>query len=123
MQNFMNLQCKLSQIAYPRWARKWIDVRKLFSNYLGVKRCSIANMLAFYDFEFDGQQHCGLDDAKNIARILIRLAKDGCHVKVNSNLKKCLTEMEKKTNAASDSDDNERDEENEEENLDFEEEG
>lgn len=52
-------------------------------------------MLDFYDFKFEGQPHCGLDDAKNIARILIRLAKDGCHIKINANIKNCRTEIEK----------------------------
>ncbi len=37
----------------------------------------------------------GLDDAKNIARILIRLAKDGCPIKVNAHIKKSLTDIEK----------------------------
>jgi hypothetical protein len=36
----------------------------------------------------------GLDDATNIARILIRLAKDGCPIKVNAHIKKSLAEIE-----------------------------
>lgn len=91
MQNFLNLQCSLSAIEYPRWARKWIDIRKMFSNHLGVKRCGIQKMLAYFNYEFEGQQHCGLDDAKNIARILLRLTNDGCEIKINSRLKKCLS--------------------------------
>lgn len=117
MQNFLNLQCSLSKLDYPRWARKWIDIRKMFSNYIGVKRCGIQKMLSYYNFEFEGNQHCGLDDAKNIARILIRLAQDGCEIKTNSNLKKCLTQIEtsqasSKTtgeNSRSSNDDNESD--------------
>jgi 3'-5' exoribonuclease 1 len=59
MQNFLNLQCFHSKISYPRWAKKWIDVRKLFSNWFGVRRCNIENMLSFLGFEFEGHQHCG----------------------------------------------------------------
>ncbi|RNA33870.1 3 -5 exoribonuclease 1 [Brachionus plicatilis] len=98
MQNFLNLQCSHSGIQYPRWAKKWIDVRKLFSNWLGVRRCNIAKMLAYYDLEFEGSQHCGLDDAQNIARVLIHLAKDGCEIKINDHLKKCLTQVGNKNN-------------------------
>ena len=29
----------------------------------------------------------GLDDSKNIARILLRLASDGCNIKTNSRIK------------------------------------
>lgn len=100
MQNFLNLQCSLSQLDYPRWARKWIDIRKMFSNYLGVRRCGILKMLGYYGYEFEGSQHCGLDDAKNIARILLRLATDGCEIKINSHLKKCLTRLEQPINKA-----------------------
>lgn len=96
MQNFLNLQCSHSEVQYPRWAKKWIDVRKLFSNWLGVRRCNIAKMLAYYDLEFEGNLHCGLDDAQNIARILICLAKDGCEIKVNDHLKNCLSQIDKK---------------------------
>lgn len=35
---------------------------------------------------FEGQLHCGLDDARNIARIAIRLMIDGCELKVNEYL-------------------------------------
>ena len=59
MQNFLNHQCYHSNIAYPRWARKWIDVRKMFANWFGVKRCNIERMLEFCGLEFEGQPHCG----------------------------------------------------------------
>ena len=38
--------------------------------------------------EFEGQPHCGLDDAKNIARIAIRLLKDKAVIRVNEKLQK-----------------------------------
>lgn len=107
MQNFLNLQCSLAKIDYPRWARKWVDIRKLFANYLGVRRCGIAKMLAYYGYEFEGNQHCGLDDAKNIARILVRLAKDGCNVHINSHIKKCLSQIEKPSENHGSNDDSE----------------
>lgn len=102
MQNFLNLQCSHSKICYPRWAKKWIDVRKLFSNWFGVRRCGINRMLDYCGFQFEGKPHCGLDDARNIARILLRLAKDGCEIKINDHIKKCLTQFEKSENKQSD---------------------
>jgi len=32
---------------------------------------------------FEGHLHSGLDDSRNIARIAMRLAEDGCELKVN----------------------------------------
>jgi hypothetical protein len=40
--------------------------------------------------------HLGLDDAKNIARILLALAMDGCKIHVNDRIKKSLTNLQKK---------------------------
>jgi 3'-5' exoribonuclease 1 len=59
MQKFLNLQCFHSQLLYPHWAKKWIDIRKLFSNWSGARRCGIRKMLSFYDLEFEGRPHCG----------------------------------------------------------------
>lgn len=87
MQKFLYMQCGHSQINYPRWAQGWIDVRKLFSNWFGVRRCGILKMLDYLGLEFEGNQHCGLDDSRNIARILMGIAHDGCRIKRNSWLK------------------------------------
>lgn len=59
MQKFLYMQCGHSQINYPRWAQGWIDVRKLFSNWFGVRRCGILKMLDYLGLEFEGNQHCG----------------------------------------------------------------
>ena len=38
--------------------------------------------------EFEGQPHSGLDDAKNIARIVVRLLKDRAVIRVNEKIQK-----------------------------------
>jgi 3'-5' exoribonuclease 1 len=95
LENFLNLQCLHSQIDYPYWGTKWIDVRKLFSNWFNVRRCGIKKMLNYIGLDFEGQQHCGLDDAKNISKILLRLVNDGCKLKFNEKLKSCHTTIGK----------------------------
>ena len=59
MQKFLQLQCQHSQIDYPHWGKKWVDVRKLFSNWFGVRRCGINKMLDYIGLEFEGKKHCG----------------------------------------------------------------
>ena len=105
MENFLNLQCSHSEIAFPYWASRWIDVRKLFSNWFNTRRCGIQKMLSYLGLEFEGQQHCGLDDAKNIARILIKLMDDGCQAKCNDKLKHCRTAIEKRPSNRQNSED------------------
>ena len=38
--------------------------------------------------EFEGQPHSGLDDAKNIARIVVRLLKDKAVIRINEKISK-----------------------------------
>lgn len=110
MNNFLNLQCLHNDLNFPYWARKWIDVRKLFSNWAGVRRCGILKMLGYFDLEFEGKQHCGLDDANNIARVLLCLAKDGCKIKCNDEIKKCLTKIEPRPKNSKDNNNSSTDE-------------
>ena len=60
MQKFLYQQCLMSKISYPNWAKKWIDIRKLFSNWFGVRRCGINKMLDYIGLKFEGNPHCGI---------------------------------------------------------------
>ena len=41
----------------------------------------------------------GLDDAKNIARILIKLAEDGCRIILNDSIDRPLTNPERRSDS------------------------
>lgn len=43
-------------------------------------------MLTMLGLDFQGQPHSGLDDSKNIARVLIRLIQDKAFVRINEKL-------------------------------------
>ncbi|CAF1323704.1 unnamed protein product, partial [Didymodactylos carnosus] len=83
MAKFLRLQCYLSNIEYPHWAKKWINVRKAFGSFYSTKRCGILAMLSKLGLNFDGHRHSGLDDSINIAKITMELIKDGCVLIVN----------------------------------------
>ena len=40
-------------------------------------------MLGLMEMQFEGREHCGLDDARNITRIAEQLLRDGCSVLYN----------------------------------------
>lgn len=59
------------------WDR-FLDVRSTFAEaYANGRRESLADMLARQGLEFQGREHSGLDDARNIARLLALLLRDG----------------------------------------------
>lgn len=88
---FLRLQCEASNLQYPKWARRWINLKRLFASAYDfplsasnnrtkgfVKQfLSITEMLEEIGLTFEGRQHCGIDDTKNIARILMQIRRDG----------------------------------------------
>lgn len=43
-------------------------------------------MLQMLGLTFEGKQHCGLDDSRNVARIVCQLIKDGAEIRVNEKI-------------------------------------
>jgi inhibitor of KinA sporulation pathway (predicted exonuclease) len=43
-------------------------------------------MLEHLELNFEGRPHCGLDDAQNIARVLLRMICDGASIQVNERI-------------------------------------
>ena len=86
MARFLHIQCKLRQLRYPIWGKKWINIRKTFSNFYDVHQTKLYNMLDLLGMEFEGQLHSGIDDSRNIARIAIQLVCDGCDIQINEQI-------------------------------------
>ncbi|KAG8593840.1 hypothetical protein GDO81_000964 [Engystomops pustulosus] len=88
MSKFLNMQCNVSHIKYPRFAKKWINIRKCYGNFYKVPRnqTKLTTMLEKLGLKYEGRLHCGLDDSKNIARIAIRMLQDGCELRVNERM-------------------------------------
>ncbi|KAG9463208.1 hypothetical protein GDO78_022205 [Eleutherodactylus coqui] len=88
MSKFFNMQCHLSRLRFPQFAKKWINIRKCYGNFYKVPRnqTKLTMMLEQLGMIYDGRLHCGLDDSKNIARIAIRMLQDGCELRVNERL-------------------------------------
>jgi len=89
---FLRLSCEQHAIAVPSWASRWINIRKAFGNYYrtgkgnGYKGPGLQCMLSRLDLQFQGNPHCGLDDATNIARVVKCLLRDGAALRVNERL-------------------------------------
>ncbi|KAF7970746.1 hypothetical protein HWV62_1520 [Athelia sp. TMB] len=102
VQNFVVKQCFISKISMPEWLRgDVIDVRKqvIFwsegqpSSYRrtprpkpGERRQSLGIPLQLHALglsSFEGRQHSGIDDTRNIARILAELARRGVSLQAN----------------------------------------
>ncbi|XP_075412856.1 3'-5' exoribonuclease 1 [Tenrec ecaudatus] len=88
MSKFLNIQCQLSSLGYPPFAKEWINIRKSYGNFYKVPRSQtkLTIMLEKLGMSYDGRPHSGLDDSKNIARIAVRMLQDGCELRVNEKM-------------------------------------
>ncbi|KAF4661891.1 3'-5' exoribonuclease 1 [Perkinsus olseni] len=74
---FLVPECLRKRIPIPQWALHYADVRRHFQYALRLEKwCSISSMLEMLGLTFEGRQHSGIDDATNIATIIITLAND-----------------------------------------------
>jgi len=97
MGRFLFLQCTHLGMEFPHYGNCWVNIRKSFANYYkgdfyaksqttSTKLPGLNAMLTLVGLEFEGQPHSGLDDAKNIARVLLRLIADRAFVRVNEKI-------------------------------------
>lgn len=70
------IQCKYQKLDYPDYLRRWINVKDIFERITGKSRKGngMAGMLKELDLKLEGRHHSGIDDSKNIAKILATLA-------------------------------------------------
>ena len=76
-------QCVFARVPFPKYASKWIDVRKLFASFYQIRSGNLSKMLQQLGMKFEGREHCGLHDTRNITRIIVQMITDGCILKYN----------------------------------------
>ncbi|MBK5966001.1 hypothetical protein CCR95_18440 [Thiocystis minor] len=74
LDTLMPAQCHQHGLPLPAWARSWINVKKVFARcFPQAQFKGLAGMLDHLGLTFEGRPHSGIDDARNIARVLIAL--------------------------------------------------
>ncbi|EJD06002.1 uncharacterized protein FOMMEDRAFT_78644 [Fomitiporia mediterranea MF3/22] len=102
IRDFVVKQCFISKIQMPTWLKgEVLDVRRVVTHCLNLQANSggrdaraprrrtlnIEEQLRTLNLaEFIGRQHCGIDDTRNIARILTELAKRSIRLEPNTTI-------------------------------------
>ena len=63
----------------PDYFNQWINVKKSYQKVMGNFPRSLSHMLQGLGLTFEGRPHSGIDDTKNIARIVKAIGKKGGH--------------------------------------------
>ncbi|KAJ3313470.1 ERI1 exoribonuclease 2 [Boothiomyces sp. JEL0838] len=89
LRDFMEKELVYNQIRRPEFMFSIIDLRKKYREFYTKSRSgSLNDMLSDLGMQFEGREHSGIDDARNIAKIFIKMAKDGCQMDMTTNLRK-----------------------------------
>ncbi|EFO16618.2 exonuclease [Loa loa] len=88
---FFQMQCIQSKLnPIPHDFRFYVNVRRSFANKYCKKhptqKINLSRMLTSLNMKFEGREHSGLDDSKNIAKIVIRMLGDKSELRVNEKL-------------------------------------
>ncbi|KAJ3071326.1 3'-5' exoribonuclease 1 [Podochytrium sp. JEL0797] len=80
IRDFVRNQCLYLNMKPPAYFGTWIDLRRKFTEFYGRKegkRANLSGMLSLLGMQFEGREHSGIDDTRNIAKIALRLMEEG----------------------------------------------
>ncbi len=78
LRDFMQKQCLTSNLPFPPYMQRFLDLRHIWTKKLERPKANLLGMLTALGFKFQGREHSGIADARNIARILVwMLARHG----------------------------------------------
>jgi len=73
-------QCGHLRVAVPQYFKKWMNIKKVFAKIMKCRVYGMAGMLEKLNLTLDGRHHSGIDDTKNIAKILRELLKKEANI-------------------------------------------
>jgi len=85
-------QCRLTNTKIPSYLQEWVNIKDIFCQRWNLdKSMGMVGMLRKSGLRLEGRHHSGIDDCRNIARLLIQLCKDGCYVTSTSRRRESKT--------------------------------
>ncbi|XP_073100571.1 uncharacterized protein [Elaeis guineensis] len=78
-------ECRFKSLRKPPYFNRWINLKVLFQEVFGM-RCNLGEAVQQAGLAFEGRPHCGLDDARNTARLLTHLMHRGVKFSITNSL-------------------------------------
>jgi inhibitor of KinA sporulation pathway (predicted exonuclease) len=88
MRRFMH-ECSVMRdgVAFPPLCYRYINVRHSYSDHFKCRQVKLTHMLKKLSMSFEGRRHSGIDDTRNITRVLAELMARGYRVHHVSTIK------------------------------------
>lgn len=79
-------ECKFKHIRKPPYFNQWINLKVPFMEVFGGIRCNLKDAVQLAGLMWEGRAHCGLDDARNTARLLALLMHRGFKFSITNSM-------------------------------------
>lgn len=79
-------ECRLKGIQKPPYFNRWINLKVPFQEVFGGVRCNLKEAIQVAGLVWEGRAHCGLDDARNTAHLLMHLMRRGFRFRLTDSL-------------------------------------
>jgi ERI1 exoribonuclease 2 len=80
-------ECVFKGIAKPAYFDRWVNLRIPFQAVLGGGgRATLQEAVRAAGLQWEGRLHCGLDDARNTARLLVEIMRRGAKIAITGSL-------------------------------------
>ncbi|XP_026448423.1 uncharacterized exonuclease domain-containing protein At3g15140-like isoform X2 [Papaver somniferum] len=77
-------QCKDSSMKLPPYFMEWINLKDIYLNFYKRRATGMVTMMKELNMPLVGKHHLGIDDTKNIARVLQRILVDGALMQITA---------------------------------------
>ena len=75
LKSALAINCDYLKLEYKDYLKHWINIKIIFGDIIGKKGHSMKSMLGDLGLTLDGRHHSGIDDSRNIAKILRKLTE------------------------------------------------
>ncbi|XP_057474857.1 uncharacterized exonuclease domain-containing protein At3g15140 [Actinidia eriantha] len=77
-------QCKVSRMMLPSYFLEWINLKDIYLNFYKRRATGMITMMKELQIPLVGSHHLGIDDTKNIARVLQHMVTDGALLQITA---------------------------------------
>ncbi|GAB2215602.1 hypothetical protein Droror1_Dr00019991 [Drosera rotundifolia] len=77
-------QCTVSGMNLPSYFMEWINLKDIYLNFYKRRATGMLTMLRELNIPLRGSHHLGIDDTKNIAKVLQRILADGAVLQITA---------------------------------------
>ncbi|RYR20921.1 hypothetical protein Ahy_B03g066144 isoform D [Arachis hypogaea] len=77
-------QCQVSKLKLPPYFMEWINLKDVYLNFYKRRATGMITMMKELRIPLRGSHHLGIDDTKNIARVLQHMLLDGALIQITA---------------------------------------